>query len=136
MSSSIHELLNLFSDLGISPVDLIITLLKDKAYKDHDTMRGVVERVPKLIDVLLKQINTRGAAMNHILQVSTERYTTELTVLTRDDAGFHFTAAKITEMRLEAVQLTEMATRMKSLAPSLWILLDNLLSADHAVEYQ
>ena len=54
ISSPIHELLNLFSDLDISPVDLIITLLKDKAYKDHDTMRGVVERVPELIDVLLE----------------------------------------------------------------------------------
>ena len=51
-----------------------------------------------------------------ILRVSTKRYTTELTALTCPDASFHFTTKKTTETHLDDAQLTEMATKMSTLA--------------------
>jgi hypothetical protein len=95
-----------------------------------------VESIPKLIDVFLEQASTHDMAVKAILHISMERYTTELMALTHPNAGFHFVAAKTTETQLDDTKLTEMATKMGTLAPSLWILLDSLLSADHAIEYQ
>lgn len=136
MSSPIHQLLNTFSRLNVSPVDLIITLLQDDVYQSYDTTRDIVESVPKLINVFLEQASTKDMAIKAVLRFSMERYTTELMALTHPNAGFHFAATKTTETRLDGTQLTEMATEMGTIAPSLWNLLDNLLSADHAIEYQ
>ena len=136
MSSPIHQLLDAFSNFNVSPVDFVIALLQDEGYKSYDARRDIVESVPKLIDVFLEQIGTQDMIIKAILHVLTERYTTELTALTCPDAGFHFAAKKTTKTHLDDAQLTEMAIKMSTLAPSLWILLDNLLSADRAIEYQ
>jgi hypothetical protein len=132
----IYQLLNAFSNFNVSPVDFIITLLQDEAYQSYDTTKDIVESIPKLIDVLLEQASTHDMALKAILHISTQRYTTELMALTHINAGFHFVATKTTETQLDDPQLTEMATKMGTLSPTLWILLDNLLSADRAIEYQ
>jgi hypothetical protein len=136
MSSPIHQLLDAFSKFNVSPVNFIITLLQDEAYQCYDATRDIAESIPKLIDVFLEQASTHDMVVKAILHISTERYTTELTALTHSNAGFHFVATKMTETQLDGAQLAEMATKMGTLAPSLWILLDNLLSADRAIEYQ
>ena len=134
--SPIHQLLNAFSEFNVSPVNFIITLLQDETYKSHDATRDIVESIPKLIEVFLEQASTWYMAVKAILHISMEKYTTELVALTHSGAGFHFVVTKTTETRLDGAQLLVMAKKMETLAPSLWILLDNLLSADSAIKYQ
>lgn len=130
------SLLSLFSELDVNPVDFIIVLLEDNTYQSHPVARSTLEDIPYLIDALFEQVNTKEVAIDRAVQAVTATYTEELTRLTRPEAGFHFGANRITESRLEDANLMDMAVKMGSMAPNLSLLLEHLLSADKALEYQ
>lgn len=95
-----------------------------------------VNSLPNVLSDLASTECTTAATEDWIFRTSGLAYAEEIKSLSKRDSGLHFNAANATEESLQDVTVQRLSGKMKKLAPRLWALFDNLMSADPDVAYQ
>lgn len=121
----INHIFQYLADHHIDSGDLLIALIQDP----HQS--GILaSNASVILDKLIDQVSTRGVVIDWARNFTERAYVSEVVHLARKDSGFHFLASKATEEKLKEAEISEMAESMQTIAPSLWALFEQLLSAD------
>ncbi|KAH9942662.1 hypothetical protein B0H21DRAFT_710233 [Amylocystis lapponica] len=127
--SDIEDILNTFDDYGTTITAVVVDLLCDPTHGNHPIVHDLVSNVSILLDALACTRAQEGLAVWASNAIK-NTYAREVEELTRKTSGFHFNAANATQERLDAFDIGQIASRMETIAPTMWDLLGAVLTAD------
>jgi len=119
-----------FQRSNITVEGFVQILLTTPEYCNDPLTISLAKNVPEILGTFRTANPTRAASEKWVCATSTDIYQEQMAKLTRKETGFHFLAKKMTEERLTAFDVDDLALRMQSAAPDLWHLTKTLLSAN------
>jgi hypothetical protein len=116
-----------FEAKGISPSSFIINLFTDKQYLKHPFLSDLSSHSVDLCNLLKKAADkeTTDWATN----LAQERYTKEVQNMVEESPEWRFSALHASSRKVEEFKIDDMAKKIENMAPALWNLLGDLLSA-------
>ncbi|KAF8450849.1 hypothetical protein L210DRAFT_3639881 [Boletus edulis BED1] len=120
--------------LQITLPEFMLGLLSSAQYKHDPIVIGLISRIDEIIEGVMRYSEMGKRKVEDLAnKITTKTYVDEVAQLARHDGGLHFNVSCTNIKQLEAFSIPELMQVMKQNAPSLWGMLDVVLSA-HATE--
>jgi hypothetical protein len=109
---------------------LVLSLLQDPMLQNQVAVDNLVSHTTEILAALEVHPRTSKETLKWASNLMKAWYASSIRELTRKEHGWHFSALQASAKQLEDFQIEDMAEKMQTLAPELWDMLGEVLSAD------
>jgi hypothetical protein len=109
---------------------LVLSLLRDPRLHNQVAVDNLVSHTTEILTALEVHPHTSKETLKWASNLMKARYASSIRELTRKEHGWHFSALRASAKQLEDFRIEDMAEKMRNLAPELWDMLGEVLSAD------
>ena len=140
---NIPRVLSVFRSQNISISEFILHLVSDTAYSDDPLVVDLISSSSKICEALVtykskhnQDSDPHSSVLDWAFKLVGEKYRREIKELVHVENGWQFNAAHASAKKIEGFKIEEMAAQMEEMAPKIWELLDDLLSAKNNKQKQ
>ena len=120
---------------GMTAGEFIVALLQNHTFYP-EAIENICIHAPRVLDMFTDIPGAREAVTGNAMLIMQDVCTHKIMQLTKKDTGFQFRACHIQESQLVEADIDEMATKMEGVAPTIWNMLNNFLSANAYINCQ
>jgi hypothetical protein len=126
--SSIQALSNLLAYYNTNLLSIIITLLQNSSYTNHECAQDLIFNSQIILSLFLNNINSCSEVLQWALLITTDKCTKEIEFVSDVILGGHFTTTSNKTAQINTFSMESLAQTYKTYSPSMFHLLTALLA--------